>query len=127
MRRILRTLAVATVAAAIAGSTWVQIALDQWRADAARTGLNINYQGVGSTAGRQFFIIGQVDFAASEIPFLPDEVRQLRGAHKSYQYLPDVAGGTAVRIGSVGHGVGWSGIVGSTVENSTNRWAVPRS
>ncbi|HEY0388101.1 MAG TPA: phosphate ABC transporter substrate-binding protein PstS [Gaiellales bacterium] len=79
-----------------AGSTWVQIALDQWRADASRQGLSINYQGSGSTAGRQFFIINQVDFAASEIPFLPDEVNQLRQEHKSYQYLPDVAGGTAV-------------------------------
>ncbi len=79
-----------------AGSTWVQIALDQWRADASRQGLSINYQGVGSTAGRQFFIINQVDFAASEIPFLPDELSQLRSEHKTYQYLPDVAGGTAV-------------------------------
>jgi phosphate transport system substrate-binding protein len=79
-----------------AGSTWVQIALDQWRADASRQGLSINYQGVGSTAGRQFFIINQVDFAASEIPFLPDELTQLHGEHKQFQYLPDVAGGTAV-------------------------------
>ena len=61
-----------------AGSTWVQIALDQWRADVARQGLSINYQGVGSTAGRQFYVIGQVDFAASEIPFLPDELAQMR-------------------------------------------------
>ncbi|MGN6330203.1 MAG: phosphate ABC transporter substrate-binding protein PstS, partial [Motilibacteraceae bacterium] len=51
-----------------AGSTWVSIALDQWRADAARLGLSINYQAVGSTAGRQFYIVNQVDFAASEIP-----------------------------------------------------------
>jgi phosphate transport system substrate-binding protein len=79
-----------------AGSTWVQIALDQWRADAARQGLNINYQGVGSTAGRQFYVIGQVDFAASEIPFLPDELAQMRSIHRSFQYLPDVAGGTAI-------------------------------
>ena len=79
-----------------AGSTWVQIALDQWRADAARQGLSINYQGVGSTAGRQFYVIGQVDFAASEIPFLPDELAQMRSIHRSFQYLPDVAGGTAV-------------------------------
>ena len=79
-----------------AGSTWVQIALDQWRADAARQGLSINYQGVGSTAGRQFYIQNQVDFAASEIPFLPSELTQLRGEHKSFQYLPDVAGGTAI-------------------------------
>ena len=79
-----------------AGSTWVQIALDQWRADAARQGLSINYQGVGSTAGRQFYIQNQVDFAASEIPFLPSELVQLHGEHKSFQYLPDVAGGTAI-------------------------------
>jgi phosphate ABC transporter phosphate-binding protein len=78
-----------------AGSTWVQIALDQWRADVASRGLTINYQGVGSSAGRQFFIIDQVDFAASEIPFLPNEVAQLQGKGKSWQYLPDVAGGTS--------------------------------
>ena len=79
-----------------AGSTWVQIALDQWRADATKMGLTINYQGVGSTSGRQLYIINQVDFAASEIPFLPSEISQLQGENKSYQYLPDVAGGTAL-------------------------------
>jgi phosphate transport system substrate-binding protein len=79
-----------------AGSTWVQIALDQWRADIARQGYSINFQGVGSSAGREFYIINQVDFAASEIPFQPDEVAQLQGEHKSYQYVPDVAGGTSM-------------------------------
>lgn len=79
-----------------AGSTWVQIALDQWRADIAQQGYSINYQGVGSSAGRQFFIINQVDFAASEIPFYPSEVEQLNAEHKAYQYLPDVAGGTSL-------------------------------
>ena len=54
-----------------AGSTWAQIALDQWRADVARQGLSINYQGVGSTSGRVFYYQNQVDFAASEIPFTP--------------------------------------------------------
>jgi phosphate transport system substrate-binding protein len=76
-----------------AGSTWVQIALDQWRADIARQGYSINFQGVGSSAGRQFYIINQVDFAASEIPFQPDELPNL---HKSFQYVPDVAGGTSL-------------------------------
>src|SRR5262245_30973043 len=79
-----------------AGSTWVQIALDQWRADVASQGLIINYQGVGSSAGRQFYIINQVDFAASEIPFQPNEVAQLQGEGKSWQYLPAVAGGTSL-------------------------------
>lgn len=79
-----------------AGSTWSQIALDQWRADVAHYGLNINYSGVGSSAGRNFYIINQVDFAATEIPFQPDEVARLRQQGKSYQYLPDVAGGTSL-------------------------------
>ncbi|HTD50590.1 MAG TPA: phosphate ABC transporter substrate-binding protein, partial [Acidimicrobiia bacterium] len=35
-----------------AGSTWSQIALQQWAADVARQGISVNYQGVGSTSGR---------------------------------------------------------------------------
>ncbi len=79
-----------------AGSTWVQIAMDQWVADVSKLGLSLNYQSVGSSAGRQFYIINQVDFAASEIPFQPDEIAQLQGEGKSWQYLPDVAGGTSL-------------------------------
>jgi phosphate transport system substrate-binding protein len=79
-----------------AGSTWVQIALDQWRADIARQGFSINYQGVGSSAGREFYIDNTVDFAASEIPFQPDELASLTAEHKAFQYIPDVAGGTSL-------------------------------
>ena len=87
-----------------AGSTWSQIALDQWRADVARQGLSVNYQGVGSTSGRVFYYQNQVDFAASEIPFTP-AYRDATGtvitnevalaAHRPYAYMPDVAGGTS--------------------------------
>jgi phosphate transport system substrate-binding protein len=79
-----------------AGSTWVQIALDQWRADIARQGYLINYEGGGSSAGRSLYLENSVDFAASEIPFQPDEVRVLAGENKHYQYIPDVAGGTSL-------------------------------
>lgn len=79
-----------------AGSTWSQIAVDQWRADVARQGLDINYSGVGSSAGRQFYVIGQVDFAVSEIPFQGDELTRLQGSGRSFQYLPIVAGGTSL-------------------------------
>jgi phosphate ABC transporter phosphate-binding protein len=86
------------------GSTWSQIAVDQWRADVARKGLSINYQGLGSSTGRTFYIEGQSDFAVSEIPFQPasfdrdgnklyDEVA--RAARRPYAYLPLTAGGTA--------------------------------
>jgi phosphate transport system substrate-binding protein len=87
-----------------AGSTWSQIAVDQWRADVARQGLSINYQGLGASTGRTFYIEGQADFAVSEIPFQPasydrdgnklyDEVA--RAAKRPYAYLPLTAGGTA--------------------------------
>jgi phosphate transport system substrate-binding protein len=120
MRAFVRTVVVAIVAAVVvpvtagtahadasidgAGSTWVQIALDQWRADVARQGVDVNYQGVGSTSGRVFYYEDQVDFAASEIPFTPayrdstgtvvtNEVALAR--HRPYAYMPDVAGGTS--------------------------------
>jgi phosphate ABC transporter phosphate-binding protein len=84
-----------------AGSTWDQIATNQWEADVkVKYGITINYQGVGSTAGRQFYIENQVDFADSDIPFQQSqnnpEVQQLQGEHKTWQYLPTVAGGTAI-------------------------------
>jgi phosphate ABC transporter phosphate-binding protein len=58
--------------------------------------LTIDYQGNGSSAGRQFYLLNQVDFAVSEIPFTSTEVSQLKSAGKTYQYLPIVAGGTAL-------------------------------
>jgi phosphate transport system substrate-binding protein len=75
-----------------AGSTWSEIAIDQWRGDVYRYGLQINYQGVGSTTGRQFFIADTVDFAVSEIPFQPEDGTFTR----KYAYLPIVAGGTSL-------------------------------
>lgn len=89
--------AAADVTVTGAGSTWSQIAVDQWRADVASgQGLRINFSGVGSSAGRQFYLISQVDFAVSEIPFQPDEVSKLKASGRSWQYLPIVAGGTAL-------------------------------
>ena len=75
-----------------AGSTWSQIAIDQWRSDVTHLGLSVNYQGVGSTSGRQFFAADTVDFAVSEIPFQPDDPPN----HRAFDYLPIVAGGTSM-------------------------------
>lgn len=72
------------------GSTWSENAVQQWRADVARFGLKVNYQGIGSSAGRQFFINGQVDWAISEIPFQPGE------SASNFSYLPIIAGGTSL-------------------------------
>ena len=89
-----------------AGSTWSSIAVDQWRADVSRFNININFNAVGSTAGRTFFIQKQVDFAVSEIPFqaaykdssgtvVSNEVDQVQKSGRTYAYMPIVAGGTS--------------------------------
>ncbi|WP_382306410.1 phosphate ABC transporter substrate-binding protein PstS [Herbiconiux sp. UC225_62] len=80
------------------GSTWSQNALDQWRKNvAANYGMTVNYSGVGSSAGRQDFINGTVDFAVSEIPFqsAPDDGSSPENPTRGYAYMPIVAGGTA--------------------------------
>jgi ABC-type phosphate transport system substrate-binding protein len=41
-----------------AGSTWSEIAIRQWASDVSRLGISVNYQGVGSTQGRQLFAGG---------------------------------------------------------------------
>ena len=80
-----------------AGSTWSQIAVDQWRADVkTRENLKVNFTGTGSSVGRSLYYQGKIDFAVSEIPFQADEVAILKAGQKSYQYLPIVAGGTSM-------------------------------
>jgi phosphate transport system substrate-binding protein len=80
-----------------AGSTWDQIATTQFAADVHTLyGITINYQGVGSSAGREFYIENQVDFGDSDIPFLGPELARLRTEHKTFQYLPTVAGATGL-------------------------------
>jgi len=75
-----------------AGSTWSEIAIRQWASDVSPQGISVNYQGVGSTQGRQLFAGGTIDFAASEIPYQPEDAQPKR----PYAYLPDVAGGTSL-------------------------------
>ena len=78
------------------GSTWAQNALDQWRADMARTvGMTVNYAGVGSTAGRRDFVNDNVDFAVSELPFQasPEDGSQPETPPRGYEYVPLTAGG----------------------------------
>lgn len=80
------------------GSTWVQIAMNQWTSDATRLGITVDYQGIGSTAGRQNYMYGLTDFAGTEIPYQADELAQfqkeLGTRFRQFQYTPTVAGGT---------------------------------
>jgi phosphate transport system substrate-binding protein len=79
------------------GSTWSSNALDQWRRNVAnQEGLTVNYSPDGSTAGRNDFRTGQVDFAVSEIPYgLTDGGVLDPNPSRAFGYLPLVAGGTA--------------------------------
>ncbi|GAA4372703.1 phosphate ABC transporter substrate-binding protein PstS [Agromyces bauzanensis] len=80
------------------GSTWSQNAIDQWKSNVATNyGMQVNYTGVGSSAGRRDFIQGTVDFAVSEIPFQarPEDGSAPEVSPRGYAYMPIVAGGTA--------------------------------
>ncbi|TMR06743.1 hypothetical protein ETD83_03500 [Actinomadura soli] len=81
-----------------AGSTFAQIAIQQWTADVSRQfGLRVNYQGNGSTAGRAYFAQKQVDFASSDVSFgFPAGLGNEPRPNFPYTYLPLVAGGTAI-------------------------------
>jgi len=89
-------LAVTYVPISGAGSTWSQNALDQWRKNVNQYGMTINYQGSGSSDGRNQFRNGTVDFAVSEIPFgLKDSGVVDNPPARKYAYMPIVAGGTS--------------------------------
>jgi phosphate ABC transporter phosphate-binding protein len=80
-----------------AGSTWSQNAISQWITDVHQFGMRVNYAGTGSSDGRQEFLNGTVDFAASDIPFQThpeDGSAPEHPAAGSYAYIPVTAGGT---------------------------------
>ncbi|MEV0000409.1 phosphate ABC transporter substrate-binding protein PstS [Streptomyces sp. NPDC050848] len=79
-----------------AGSTWSQNALDQWRANVKQYGMTVNYNGTGSSDGRNQFRNGTVDFAVSEIPYgINDSGVADPPPSRKFSYMPIVAGGTA--------------------------------
>lgn len=80
------------------GSSWAGPAIDQWSTDVVGRGIHIDYSPDGSAAGRQNYIVGQNDFAGSDIQFLTQGDPFGGGAESSslaYSYIPIVAGGTA--------------------------------
>ncbi|WP_422772792.1 phosphate ABC transporter substrate-binding protein PstS [Plantactinospora sp. WMMC1484] len=75
------------------GSTWSQNALDQWRADVRQNDITVHYSGVGSTAGRNAFAQGTVDFGVSEIEYGAEANEAI--PRRRFAYMPIVAGGTS--------------------------------
>jgi ABC-type phosphate transport system substrate-binding protein len=82
-----------------AGSTWSYVALNQWAENLRTDGIVINFNPDGSEAGRQNYMGGQVNFAASDPPFRSStDPFDQGGAEISpygYSYIPDTAGGTS--------------------------------
>jgi phosphate transport system substrate-binding protein len=80
------------------GSSWSANAIDQWIQDVQPQGIRADYTANGSTAGRQDFIIGKTDFAASDIPFQTNPTDGFSAPEYpkagSYAYMPITAGGT---------------------------------
>jgi phosphate ABC transporter phosphate-binding protein len=78
-----------------AGSTWSYNAIHEWQTDVQQFGLTVNYQAVGSSAGRSEFAQGAVDWGASEIPYgVQDGTSYDPPPSRGYAYMPDTAGGT---------------------------------
>jgi phosphate transport system substrate-binding protein len=78
-----------------AGSTWSYNAINQWIQDVNQFGITVNYTADGSTAGRQLFAQGTVDWGASEIPYgVVDGNNSDPPPSRGYAYMPDTAGGT---------------------------------
>ena len=79
------------------GSSWSANALNEWISDVQQFGMRIQYTADGSTAGRQDYILGKTDFAASDIPFQTnpgDGSAPETPQANSYAYMPITAGGT---------------------------------
>ena len=74
------------------GSSYAALLIDQWRFDTSFKpySLDINYQAIGSTQGRQAFSQGTIDFAGSDIPYQPED--QAVPAAGTFRYIPAVAG-----------------------------------
>jgi ABC-type phosphate transport system substrate-binding protein len=79
------------------GSSWAQPAIAQWSKDETPQGIHLAFAGDGSAQGRQNFIQGVDDFAASDIAFLtsPDPFGGgIEKPQNAFSYVPIVAGGT---------------------------------
>jgi phosphate transport system substrate-binding protein len=63
-----------------AGATFPAPIYDRWRTDyAAKTGVKINYQSIGSGGGIKQFTEQTVDFGASDAPMSDEELAKLKG------------------------------------------------
>jgi len=80
------------------GSSWSANAIDQWIGDVSQFGMKVSYDPDGSTTGREDWLKGLTDFAASDIPFQTnpqDGSAPEDPTPGTYAYMPITSGGTA--------------------------------
>ncbi|WP_236795935.1 substrate-binding domain-containing protein [Amycolatopsis sp. GM8] len=80
------------------GSTWSFPMVNQWRADVASQGTNVNIGPGGSSVGRQQFADGITDFGDSDIAYQGRDLLtgQQDVSIRAYAYIPVIAGGTSL-------------------------------
>lgn len=85
-----------------AGSTWVYPLIVKWAAAyATKTGVQVNYQAIGSGGGISQIEAGTVAFGATDKPLTPDVLRQ----HRLIQFPTAIAGEAVVyNIPGIGPG-----------------------
>jgi phosphate transport system substrate-binding protein len=77
-----------------AGATFPQPLYSKWFSDyAAKTGVKINYQALGSGAGVKQFTEGTVDFGASDAPMSDEEIGKLKAPAF---HIPTVLGAVVI-------------------------------
>ena len=77
-----------------AGATFPYPLYSKWFSDyAAKTGIRINYQSIGSGGGIRQLSEGTVDFGASDSPMKDDEIAKAKGP---VMHIPTVLGAVAV-------------------------------
>src|SRR4051812_23508329 len=77
-----------------AGATFPQPIYNKWFTDyAAKTGIHINYQAIGSGGGVKQFTEGTVDFGASDAPMSDEEIAKLKAP--AY-HIPTVLGAVVI-------------------------------
>lgn len=76
------------------GSSFVKPLMDKWTAEyARRTGIEVNYQSVGSGAGMEKMIAREFDFGCSDAPLKRSQMAKAREVGGEVLHVPIILGG----------------------------------
>ncbi len=77
------------------GSSYVNLAMNQWKSQANAAGIPVQYTPTGSPAGMSLYQAGKSAFAGTEAEFPSLQINDA-DVPRGFQYVPDVAGATAI-------------------------------